>query len=206
MAEKAYMLGLTGGIACGKSTVAKKLEELGAVHIDADAISHELTGPNGAALERIRETFGDGVFYADGALDRGALAAVVFSDEDQKRALERIIHPMVQHRMLQVADQADKEGKKVCVLNVPLLYETAMDAMCDEVWVVSLPEEKQIQRLMNRDQLTREQALARIESQMPLEEKEGRAARVFKTDKPEHDTMREVEHCYRDLLRQLERG
>lgn len=199
------MLGLTGGIACGKSTVARHLESLGAVHIDADAISHALTAPGGAALGRIREVFGDGVFHADGTLDRRALGALIFSDEEQKRALEGILHPMVQHGMLSMADEAAREGKKVCVLNVPLLYETAMDCMCDEVWVVSLPLEKQIVRLMNRDRLTREQALARIHSQMPIEEKEARASHVFRTDKAESDTLREVEHRYRDLLRQLDR-
>lgn len=199
------MLGLTGGIACGKSTVARHLESLGAVHIDADAISHALTAPGGAALGRIREVFGEGVFHADGTLDRKALGALIFSDEEQKRALEGILHPMVQHGMLSMADEAAREGKKVCVLNVPLLYETAMDCMCDEVWVVSLPLEKQIVRLMNRDRLTREQALARIHSQMPIEEKEARASHVFRTDKAESDTLREVEHRYRDLLRQLDR-
>lgn len=199
------MLGLTGGIACGKSTVARHLESLGAVHIDADAISHALTAPDGAALGRIREVFGDGVFHADGTLDRRALGALIFSDEEQKRALEGILHPMVQHGMLSLADEAAREGKKVCVLNVPLLYETAMDCMCDEVWVVSLPLEKQIVRLMNRDRLTREQALARIHNQMPIEEKEARASHVFRADKAESDTLREVEHRYRDLLRQLDR-
>lgn len=199
------MLGLTGGIACGKSTVARHLESLGAVHIDADAISHALTAPGGAALGRIREEFGEGVFHADGTLDRKALGALIFSDEEQKRALEGILHPMVQHGMLSLADEAAREGKKVCVLNVPLLYETAMDCMCDEVWVVSLPLEKQIVRLMNRDRLTREQALARIHNQMPIEEKEARASHVFRTDKAQSDTLREVEHRYRDLLRQLDR-
>jgi len=199
------MLGLTGGIACGKSTVSRKLEELGAVHIDADSISHALTAPGGAALPKILEEFGPGVFRADGTLDRRALGEVIFSDEAQKRALEGIIHPMAQHGMLEIADRAAAEGRKVCVLDVPLLYETAMDCMCDEVWVVTLPTEKQIVRLMARDSLTREQALARINNQMPLSEKEERAAHVFRTDKPEHETLREIEHAYRDLLRKLER-
>lgn len=199
------MLGLTGGIACGKSTVSRKLDELGAVHIDADAISRSLTAPNGAALGKVRETFGDGVFNADGTLDRRALAAVIFADEAQKRALEGIIHPMVQHRMLEIADEAAETGKKVCVLDVPLLYETGMDVLCDEVWVVTLPQEKQIVRVMGRDRLTRAEAIARIENQMPLEEKEARAAQVFRTDKSEQETMREIERAYRDLIKKLDR-
>lgn len=203
--EKPFILGLTGGIACGKTTVANKLAELGAVHIDADAISRALTAPGGEALPKILEVFGGGVFFSDGTLDRKAMADVIFSDEAQKRALEGILHPMVQHEMLTQADIAAREGKRVCVLNVPLLYETAMDCVCDEVWVVTMPQDKQIVRLMARDQLTREQALARINNQMPLAEKEERAAHVFRTDKPEADTMREVEHRYRDLIKQLDR-
>ncbi len=198
-----FLLGLTGGIACGKTTVARYLEKLGAAHIDADAISRALTAPGGRALPEIRRLFGDGVFCADGTLDRRALGAVVFTDAAQKRALEGILHPMVQHGMVAEIDRAGEEGRKVCVLNVPLLFETAMDAMCDAVWVLTMPEEKEIVRLMNRDRLTREEALARIRSQMPLAEKEARATLVFHTDKPESETLREVEHRYRELLRGL---
>ncbi|MDO4739500.1 MAG: dephospho-CoA kinase [Eubacteriales bacterium] len=203
--EKPFILGLTGGIACGKSTVAHKLEQLGAVHIDADAVSRVLTGPEGPALEKIREVFGDEVFHEDGTLDRRALGEIVFGDEASRRALEGILHPMIQHGMLQQADKAGLAGEKVCVFNVPLLYETGMDAMCDEVWVMTLPEDKQLIRLMHRDALTREEALARIRSQMPMADKEALASAVFRTDKPEADTLREVEHRYRDLLKQIER-
>ena len=203
--DRPYILGLTGGIACGKSTVAKHLEELGAAHVDADAISHQLTARGGAALEAIRETFGDGVFTAEGDLDRRVLGDVVFHDPNQRRALEGILHPMVQHEMLRLADEAGRNGKQVCVFNGPLLYETAMDALCDEVWVVTLPEDKQIIRLMNRDSLTREDAAARIASQMPLAEKEARAQFVLTTDRPEPDTRREAERKFRDLLRTLSR-
>lgn len=203
MEKKPYLLGLTGGIACGKTTATKHLEKLGACIIDADEISRELTAKNGEALPAIRETFGDGVFRADGELDRRALGAVVFGDAAQKRALEGILHPMVQHVMLKKIDQAAENGEPICVLSVPLLYETAMDAMCDSVWVMSLTGEAQIIRLMNRDRLTRAEALSRIESQMPVEEKERRAQCVFHTDKPEAETLRELEHKYKELLRSL---
>ena len=203
MAGRPFLLGITGGIACGKTTVARHLEKLGAAHIDADAFSRALTAPGGRALPEIRRVFGDGVFFADGTLDRRALGAVVFADRAQKRALEGILHPMVQHDMVEAIDRAGEEGIPVCVLNVPLLFETAMDAMCDAVWVVTMPEEKEIVRLMNRDRLTREEALARIRSQMPLAEKEALATVVLHTDKPESETLREAEHRYREILRSL---
>lgn len=203
MDGKPYILGLTGGIACGKTTASKHLEKLGAFVIDADEISRKLTSKDGPALPAIRETFGDGVFRADGELDRRALGAVVFGDAAQKRALESILHPMIQHAMVNEIDRAEKKGEAVCVLSVPLLYETAMDAMCDSVWVMSLTGEAQIIRLMNRDRLTRAEALSRIESQMPVEDKETRAECVFRTDKPEAETMRELEHRYKELLRSL---
>lgn len=200
---KPYILGLTGGIACGKTTVAALLVKLGARQADADAISRSLTAPGGPALDSIREVFGDGVFNSDGTLDRRALGSVIFHDAAQKRALEAIIHPMVQHEMMEIADEAGRDGVKVCVFNVPLLYETAMDALCDSVWVVSLPRDKQIIRLMNRDGLSRADAEARIDNQMPSEEKEARASYVFRTDKPEADTLREVEKRYNELLRAI---
>ncbi len=206
MADKAYILGLTGGIACGKSTIAKHLESLGALQADADELSHKLTAPGGEALPEIRRVFGEGVFFPDGTLDRKALGSVVFHDSAQRRALEGIIHPLVQHGMMEKADEAAAKGIPVCVFNVPLLYETAMDALCDSVWVVSLPREKQIMRIMNRDRLSRAEASARIDSQMPLAEKEEKASYVFYTDKPEEETLREAEKRYNELLKAIKKA
>ena len=130
-ANRPYIIGLTGGIGTGKSEAAKFLASLGAVHLDADAISHELTEPGGEALEPIRAEFGEGVFHEDGTLDRQALAQITFSDPARKRALEAILHPRIQRDIMRGIDRAAEEGAKVVILDVPLLFETGMDALCD---------------------------------------------------------------------------
>ena len=111
-ANRPYIIGLTGGIGTGKSEAAKFLASLGAVHLDADAISHELTEPGGEALEPIRAEFGEGVFREDGTLDRQALAQITFSDPARKRALEGILHPRIQRDIMRGIDRAAEEGAK----------------------------------------------------------------------------------------------
>ena len=204
-ANSPAVIGLTGGIATGKTTILATLGELGAFVLSADEASHRLTAPGGDALPAIRETFGDGYFLPDGALDRRALAEVVFSDEGVKRALEAIIHPAVQREMLAGIEKAGQEGASVVVMEVPLLYETGMDALCDAVWVAALDGESQVLRLMNRDRLTREQALARIASQIPLSDKIDRADVVIRTDRPPQEVQKEVAHLYRDLLKRMDK-
>lgn len=199
--EKAIRLGITGGVGCGKTTAARVLGELGATVIDADEISHRLTEPGGSALAMIAETFGEGVFGEDGALDRRRLGEIVFSDEGARRALENILHPAIQRQMLDQIDRADEAGAPVVALDVPLLYECGLDAICDEVWVITAPREQQIIRVMARDRITRAQAEARIDSQMPLDEKAARARRVISTDRSTGAVRGELEHLYKELTR-----
>ena len=201
--NKPFCLGLTGGIASGKTEAGKKLCELGAEVIDADIISRGLTGPEGVLLPAIRERFGDKMFSEDGALKRRSLGDWVFSDEAERRALECIVHPAVQREMLRRIDEAKAHGVAVCVLMVPLLYETAMDAMCDEVWVVSVEEEEQVRRIMQRDGLSLEKALARIKSQMDPEERERLADLVIRTNRPIEQTAKEIRRHYEGLLRRI---
>ena len=120
LANKPYVIGLTGGIGCGKSEAAKFLSTLGAAHLDADAISHELTEAGGAALPEIRRVFGEAAFNADGSLDRASLGKLVFGNEPARRALEGIIHPLVQREMLTRMDEAAMNGAAVVILDVPL--------------------------------------------------------------------------------------
>jgi dephospho-CoA kinase len=204
-ANSPYVVGLTGGVSTGKSTILMYLKELGAVVLSADDASHRLTAIGGEALPAIRETFGDAVFLQDGALDRRTLGEIVFRDPACRRALEAIIHPAVQRDTLREIAKAGEEGARIVFMEVPLLYETGMDALCGEVWVAYLDAETQTLRLMNRDRLTREQAEARIQSQMPLEEKAKRADVVIKTDKPVPDVQKEVAHLYRDLVKRVGR-
>ena len=203
MENKPYIIGLTGGIACGKSTVAEYLEKQGVFVIDADAISHEVTAPGGEALAPIAEAFGQGVFLPDGQLNRRALGELVFSDAGLRRTLEGIIHPLVQRRIVQAIREAGQKGEKAAVLNVPLLFETGMDALCDECWVVSLDRETQIKRLMARDALSASEAEKRIESQMPQDDKLRRANVVIKTGRPIELTHAELNGLLRELKRRL---
>ena len=201
-ANRPYIIGLTGGIGTGKSEAAKFLASLGAVHLDADAISHELTKPGGEALEPIRAEFGEGVFREDGTLDRQALAQITFSDPARKRALEGI-HPRIQRDIMRGIDRAAEEGAKVVILDVPLLFETGMDALCDETWVLSADAETQVARVMMRDRVERELVEARIQNQMPAEEKEKLATQVIPTERPMEKTQAELAALYQQVLKRL---
>ncbi len=175
------ILGLTGGIACGKSTISLTLRKLGAAIIDGDALSRELTRPDGAALPAIRERFGDGVFLPEGTLNRRALGDVVFQDDDAREALDQIMQPLLRQMIVDGISAAQKQGVPVCVLDMPLLYEKELDSLCDRVWCAWLPRKTQIERLMARDGFTREQAELRLASQMPTDEKARRADVVIDT-------------------------
>lgn len=161
------LLGLTGGIASGKSTVSNRLRALGALIVDADAISRELAAPEGQYLSRLREAFGNGILNDDGTLNRSALADFIFSDPDKRRLLDSITHPEIISRMWAAANGALKRNADcVVVMDAPLLIETGMHRHMDWVWVVTAPRDTRINRLMLRDGLTAEQAKARVESQI----------------------------------------
>ncbi len=202
LANKPYIIGLTGGIGCGKSEAAACLRSLGAVHVDADAISRALTAPGGAALPAVREQFGDGVFNEDGTLNRAALGQIVFASEAHRHMLEGIIHPLVQSQTWAQIEQAGAAGEKIIILDVPLLFETGMDVLCDETWVMYAEAKTQLERVMQRG-LTREQAQARIDSQMSSDERRERATRIIDTDRPIEKTQAELTNLYQQLLKKL---
>ena len=200
-ANNTIIIGLTGGIGSGKSETARHLVSLGAVHVDADAISRSLTAPGGEALEPIREVFGDGVFFEDGTLDRRALGDMVFNDVAARRALEGIIHPRVQRATMEAVDKAREDGADAVLLDVPLLFETGMDALCDVNWLITADREQRIQRVMARDGLAREAVEARINSQMSDEEKAARATKVIKNDQSVEKLKNELTGLYNQLLK-----
>ena len=190
-------IALTGGIACGKSTVSSMLAQLGASIIDADQISRSLTAPNGPALPAIRKAFGDGIFHPDGTLDRAALSAVVFGDESRREQLNAITHPMVKQQMEAQLEACRKNGTEVVILDVPLLFEANMQDMGDLTACVTAPEEVQIARMFSRNGYTREEALSRIRSQMPVMEKASRSDVVINTDVPLDKLRGDVADLYR---------
>jgi len=184
-------IGLTGSIACGKSTVSGYLRALGYPVVDADAISHALTAPGGAALPAVRAAFGDAVFFDDGTLDRRALGAAVFASPEKRAQLNAILHPMIIAEIQSQLHAADSQGH-IVFGDIPLLYECGMDADFDQIWVVSAPREVQIARLYERDGLPRAEAEKRIDAQMPLSEKERRADAVIRTDGSIEQTQMQV--------------
>ena len=206
LANKPYVIGLTGGIGCGKSEAAQYLKSLGAAHLDADEVSRALTAEGGEALEEIRRVFGDEYFLPDGTLDRPALGKLVFGSEPSRRALEGIIHPLVQRNMLRGMDEAAQAGARVVILDVPLLFETGMDALCDETWALYVSRDKQVARIVARDGLAPEDAEARIESQMPVEQRNARATHAIDTDRPIERTRAELEQLYRAAVKRAEKN
>lgn len=197
-----YVIALTGGIASGKTTLLNALQKHGAPVIDADQISRSLTAKGGEALPLIREAFGDDVFHKDGTLDRKALGDLVFSSEPERRCLEAIIHPMVAQRISRELAGLSA-GHKAAVVDIPLLYESGMESMADEVWCVYVPKREQIRRLRLRDGLTEKQALMRIASQMDPREKCRRADHVIKTTGTPAESAAQAIRLWQEVIHML---
>ena len=166
--NETFKIGLTGGIASGKTTVCDLFKELSVEIIDADVISHELSKKGGAAFEEIVEAFGDQIIGDDGELDRKKLRSIVFNDKTKKQILEMIIHPKV---LLSINNKIEASQSNYLIISVPLMIETGMNAMMDRVLLVDCNVETQIQRLIQRDQSTREEAIRIINSQASIEAK-----------------------------------
>ena len=170
------IIGLTGGIACGKSTVSTELRAHGAAIIDADALAHELSQPHRPIFNAYVERFGREIVTADGTLDRAAVARRVFADPAVRAEVEAIAHPIIRSAAEERLRAARDENKRAAVLDVPLLFEAGWDALADETGVVALPREEQLARLLARDtSMDAGEARARIVAQMPLSEKCARA-------------------------------
>ena len=181
-------VGLTGGIASGKSTVSEILRELGAVVIDADQLAREVVGRGTPGLAEVVEAFGPGVLTEDGDLDRPAVGAIVFADPDRRRVLEGIIHPRVRARGAEIEAEAP-EGALV-VHDIPLLAETGQASAFDAVVVVHAPHEVQVDRLVRVRGMSREDAEARIAAQATAEDRLAVATHVV-DNTGTHDDLRQ---------------
>jgi len=198
------LVGLTGSIATGKSTVSRMFAHLGARVIDADLLAREVVMPGQAAHARIVEEFGSQVVQEDGSLDRKALGAVVFADAAKRRRLEEITHPAIglrQQRILSVLDEEAFEG--VVIWDAALLFEGGGAAKMDRVVVVYADPETERRRLMERDGLSDADARARIASQMPVAEKAKLADHVIDNSGTREETERQVRTVYGALLAEL---
>ncbi len=183
------IIGLTGGIATGKTTVARMLADLGAEIIDADQLSRDAVLPGSPVLEGIRKLFGEKSLMPDGSLNRKELRDLVFSVPEMRKQLEAIIHPAIKNLALEKIASARQMGAKVAVYMAPLLIEAGAADRVDEIWVVTLKPELQIERLMSRDHCDRETAKRIIDSQMPIQEKE-KFARVLIDNSADLDSTR----------------
>ena len=200
-------VGLTGGIASGKSTVAAALRNCGAHVIDADAIVHELTGPGGAAVDEVVDRFGEALRGADGGLDREAMAGRVFADEEARRELEAILHPLVRQEIDRRirAHAAREDNSPIVVIEAALLVETGRYRDFDRLVVTRCSPELQKTRLADRDGMAASDADARIAAQATLDERLAVADYVVDTDTSLEETTRCVGCTYGVLLEDLSR-
>ena len=194
------LVGLTGGIATGKSTVAKMFKRCGAVVIDADALAREVVRLGKPAWRAIVKTFGRNVLNPDRTVNRHALGHIVFQSRTKLRLLERIIHPRVARLQAQLTGQiARNSPNAVVIYDVPLLFEAGINKRFDKIIVVTADRETQVARLRKRNGLTRTAALQRIRSQMPLSKKVQRADYVLDGTLSNSDLRRNVQQLHRAL-------
>ena len=191
------VIGLTGGIASGKSAVSQILQGLGMQVIDADGIAYEILATDEAVKQEVVAVFGSEVLNAGSAVDRGRLGNIIFQDEERRRVLERILHPPIRAELWKRA----REGNDTVILEVPLLIEQGEHARMDLVVVVYAARECQIQRLRERDSLTREEAIGRIATQLPLEEKVSYAQYVINNNGSLEETEEQVLRFYQAVIR-----
>jgi len=191
---------LTGGIATGKSYVRARLASHGLPTLDADTLARDAVAPGTPGLAAVAARFGSGVLLPDGGLDRRALGAIVFGDLQARTDLEAIVHPRVREATSAWLDRLADGGESVGIVDIPLLYETGRDRDFDRVIVTSCPRSQQVARVVERDGLTLAQAEARIDAQLPTDDKVRRADFVIDTGGTFGDTNRQVDRVIEKLL------
>ncbi|CAM3882003.1 dephospho-CoA kinase [Cohnella lubricantis] len=191
-------IGLTGGIAAGKSTVSRMLTDRGAALVDLDQIAREVVSPGQEPLRLIAERFGPAVLSADGTLNRAKLGEIVFSDDAERKALEAITHPAIRARMLQLMEAFQRERpEQLVVVDVPLLFESGLQSYFQQIMVVYVPRFVQLERLMKRSGLAVDEANRRIDAQMDIEEKRRLADIVIDNSGGLEETAEQVERFWR---------
>ncbi len=193
-----YIIGITGGIGGGKSTVGNYLAEMGATIIDTDSIAREVTLPGSDALVEIKRMFGDSVFNEDGTLDRQAMAEIVFNNKEKLDQLSSILHPRIRERWLTEAREC---GEDFVFVVIPLLFENKLQHYFDEIWVITADEEERIHRVMKRDRVTSDDVTGRIANQMPESEKIAAADVVIDTTGGFEATRASTEAALAELKR-----
>ena len=193
------VIGLTGGIASGKSTVAKILAELGAVVIDADKVGHEALRPHTEAWRKVVAAFGKEILGQNEEIDRSKLAQLVFNDPKGLKRLNSIMHPLMHEMVRKKIEGLRREGVRVVVLEATLLIEAKWTDLVDQVWVTISPEESVINRLISQKRFTEEQARARIKSQTPISQRAKPADAVIRNDSDVATLRKKVEGLWQKL-------
>jgi dephospho-CoA kinase len=202
-----YLIGLTGGIASGKSTVARRLVEHGAVHLDADELARRVVLPGKPALAAIVDGFGPGILKHDGTLDRQKLAEVVFNDDEARARLNAIVHPAVRELTTKLLEKIEREDPEaVVVYDVPLLVEAAVDHPFDLIVVTSAPKRTQVKRLVEERGLEPNQAQARVDAQVDNTERVAVADVVIDTDVSMAHTMSQVDALWHRIKQERARA
>ncbi len=193
-------VGLTGGIACGKTVVRRRLEELGVPTLDADAVVHRLLQAGTDVTRRIARSFGKEVIASDGSVDRKVLGAKVFGDGEARKKLNSIVHPGVWREIERFFEERERASDPVAVVDAALMIETGSYRRYDRLVVVHCRPELQLERLMARDGISREDAERRIRSQMPIEEKLPFANVLVDTSGSIEETLRQADDLASELL------
>lgn len=199
-----YRIGLTGSIATGKSTVTNMLKELGAFVIDCDKTARDVVAPGTRGLAKIEAAFGKDAIGADGSMDRVYIGDLVFRNLEMKKRLENILFPLIFEALDEELLRLERAGATpVVFLDMPLLYEVKYDSYVDEVWLVYVPFEVQLSRLMKRNGYTKEEALLRIHSQISVDKKKSLAQQVIDNSGTLEDTKEQVRSLWERLQMRL---
>jgi dephospho-CoA kinase len=192
------LIGLTGGVGSGKSTVAEMLRELGAEIVDADEATHAVYEPSSPGFDAVVREFGQGI-VANGLIDRAGLGAIVFNDPVARRRLNDIVHPLVREWMAQKTAEAAERGVDVVVQDVPLLFENGLERLFSSVVLAYVPEDMQIERLVSGRGLTPERARAIVAAQMPIEQKRALAHHVIDNSGTREETRAQVRSIWKQI-------
>jgi dephospho-CoA kinase len=199
-----YRIGLSGGIASGKSTVVSMLKEYGAAVIDCDELAKEVVQPGSEGLDAVCRSFGPQALLPDGTMDRRYIGSIVFNQPERKRELEKIIHPLIWRRIdEEISSLAENEKKQFVFLDMPLLFELKYYLSVDEVWLVYVDPATQLVRLMARNGFTKDEALARIKAQLPIEKKKALAHVVIDNTGTLGATAAQVQEQWQALLARI---
>lgn len=199
------ILGLTGGIATGKSTVTAMLRQRGIPVIDADQIAREVVEPGKPAYEAIVSHFGREILLPDGSINRKLLGEIVFSNETERQKLNSIVHPEVRRVMREQAEEAERAGAQIVFMDIPLLFESKLQHMVDKIVVVYAPADMQLARMVERDELDEDQAIKRLRAQMPIEQKKSLADFLINNQGTREETEKQVERLLDEIKAELDR-